>query len=321
VTPPDPRHERLAEYVLGTLEPEAVAEVEAYLAASSAARAEVRALRRSLVTLTEAIPQRQPPPEVWRRLEATLPPHPPPNNRPPWLAWGVAALFALLSGAQLTWTLHTRSVQQQLAANERLITDFLARPEVGRVALQGPRGEALGSALVQPAGEVLFVLASRPEPGRVYQAWGHVRDDWEPDSGEQLTPLGSSRDNVFRVTSAGFASLYLSLEPPGGSAQPTEALARVPLTSPPPAAPLELLSPEDGASVSEDRVIVQGRVGTPLTALSYRLNGGEAVTTPVAGLAFTFTVSGLRPGENTLELSATVGDTPLEARLTLFYTP
>lgn len=325
MTPPDPRHEQLAEYVLGTLEPEAAASVEAYVEASSAARAEVRALRVALVALTEALPPQTPPPSVWDRIEAGLtaerPPPPARRRPPPWLGWGVAALLALVTGAQLVWTLQTGAAYRQTAANERRVAAFLAQPAVGRVALQGPAGEGLGSVLLEPGGDALFVLTSRPAAGRVYQAWGHATDDWEPGSGEPLTPLGTSDRAVFEVSPGGFASLYLSLEPAGGSVQPTEALAHVSLQNPPPRAPLELLTPEDGMSVTTDRVIVSGRLQGTVSTLRYRVNGGEPVTTPVAGTRFSFTASGLRPGENTLEVTARLAGEPLSARVTVVYTP
>jgi hypothetical protein len=175
--------------------------------------------------------------------------------------------------------------------------------------------------LVEPGGDALFVLTSAPTAGYVYQAWGHVRDDWEPGSDAQLTSLGTSSEAVFSVAPEGFAALYLSLEPDGGSVQPTEALAHVPLTTPPATAPLEILAPQNGATVSTDRVIVQGRVISTPSRLYYRLNDDQAVATPVAGLNFTFTVSGLRLGANTLEVNAIIGNTTVEARLTLFYEP
>ncbi len=230
----------------------------------------------------------------------------------PWLIAACAALL-LVTGV---FGYQTGRTNLALRAEQALITRFLSAGTVQAVALYDESDTLIGNTLVargepQDANlenRALFVLAEPPPGGRVYQAWGHVNDDWEPSSSEQLTSLEVSRDEVFEVSTQGFASLYLSLEPPGGSPQPTDPLSRVSLSDAAPGSAvgvLELLSPTDGETLQATSTIVRGQIDSSVRELRYRLNGGESVPIIFSGGRFMFTVSGLREGENRLELLAT----------------
>ncbi len=305
---------RLADYVLGTLEPTETAEVEELLARSEEARAELRSLSASFVRLTEGLPPVQPPAHVWEGLQArleassetvpeTVIPLPPHSRRSTYLGWALAACLAFVAVGELVWVQVVQTASRQVEREAALVADFLSAPETQRISLYGRQREALGSVLARPDGNALFVLGQRPPAGQSYQAWGHTNDDWEPGSSAQLTSLTVSDTSVFEIETQNFAALYLSLEPPGGSPQPTYPISRVSLSEPVATSPLRITSPTDGAELARESVIVTGVVAPDTTELSYSLNGRERQTT-IAGSRFSFTVS-LESGVNTLMVRAT----------------
>lgn len=333
--------DNLAEYVLGTLEASELDEVEAYLARSADARAEVRQLRASLVTLTESLPSAAPKAEVWVNIQANLATERLPTDSEPasdarplvtvlhprtWpsrmnqLGWQLAACFCLIAVGSLFWGFQNYRAYQKTVGEALLIAAFLAEPQVQKVTLQGPDNQGLGGVLLEPEGRALFVLDQAPARGQAYQAWGHTSSDWEPGSSEQLVSLEVSKDNVFAVATQEFAALYLSLEPSQGSLQPTHPLSRVSLSEPVPATALEIADPVDGATLVSDSVIVSGPVGDGVTDLSYTLNGSTPIQTSVAANRFIFTVTGLQKGANTIEVTAAVDDQQVTDAVTVTYT-
>ncbi len=345
----------LPDYVLGLLTPEEVEEVEVHLAGCAECQREAWDLAEPLVLLTEALPSEPPPARILQAVKAeladapllpevaatnpvgdrdstreTAPPIPPQTTRPAVrYAWPLTAAFALLLAlGGLLWGADTYGTLQQVRADERLLSGYLARPEVQKVVLENvltsDRTEPIGSALLvsERPSEVLFVLSENAPQGRTYQAWGHTSSDWDPEGGERLTSLLTSQDEVFEVDAAGFASLYLSLEPAGGSPQPTDPLSKVSLLNPVADAPIEITTPEDGSTVSADSLIVSGAVDSAIRDLSYTLNGGEPTRTSAANNRFSFTVNGLREGRNTVEVAATDGDGGrVVASVQVTYTP
>lgn len=316
---------RLAEYALGTLEPAEAAGVEALLARSAEARAELRSLREAIVGLTESLPPVQPPAHVWERLQARLErtetatppvvvlPHKRPG--PGYLGWALAACLSLLALGEGLWLSSSRTAYREAEREAYLVTEFLAAPEVEKITLYGRERKGIGNVLTRADGEALFVLAQAPAANRVYQAWGHSSDDWEPGSDARLTSLGVSDDRVFEVATQKFAALYLSLEPAGGSPQPTFPLSRISLTEPVTTAPLRITVPANGAVIEGERVIVSGVVASNVTNLSYVLNGEPRQTT-VVGSRFSFTAP-LKPGANTLVVRAGSPQAVTTERLTL----
>ena len=328
--------ELLPDYVLGLLTPLQNAAVEAHLAGCGACQEEAWRLGGPLVLMTEAlIPPLEPPPRVWEALEARLhgeraltqkaeptaeageeeasstyvPQLGNVSSRYGWLAAACVSLLLVLSGV---WGYGNYRTLQRVQTETRLLSAFLARPEVDRVVLENTlasdAGGALGSVLLASEGEALFVLEQPAPPGRAYQAWGHTSSDWDPQRGEALTSLEVSRGAVFEAPAGGFASLYLSLEPAGGSSQPTNPLSKVSLLNPRPEEAVSITSPAESAVFTAESTIVIGEVASDVTGLSYRVNGGEAVQTSVANNRFSFTVSGLRAGRNTVEVAATTAD-------------
>jgi anti-sigma factor RsiW len=240
-------------------------------------------------------------------------------------AWFATTFSIVLALGSLFWGWRTQSALQVAQTDKQLVADFLAKTSLakdsGSLALFDPADKPLGTVLVAGQ-EALFVLTDSAPQRTTYQAWGHVNDDWTPGSTEQLTSLEISNDGVFKVSTAGFAALYLSLEPPGGSPQPTHPLTRVSLQAPVSETPITISSPSSGSVVASNSVIVQGNLSTAVRGLSYSLNGGDEIIASFTGTRFTFTLSGLQTGENRLELRAKTvnGETTLET-LTLTYQP
>ena len=96
------------------------------------------------------------------------------------------------------------------------------------------------------------------------------------------------------MSTEGFASLYLSLEPPGGSPQPTDPLSRVPLSTSAAQSVIEVVSPADGAILTVNSTIVRGTIGDDVRELRYRLGDGPLIDAPLSGSRFTFGL-GLKP--------------------------
>lgn len=330
----DKTYELLAEYALGTLEPAEHAQVEALLERSETARAELRGLRAAFVGLTETLPPVTPSEHVWDGLQARLEAQSvftarvsttPVSNSTPTLeapdqtalppvvtlprrslqtyfGWVLAACLTVVAVGEGLWLGASRGQYREAEREAVLVADFLAAPDVERISLYGRSREGIGSVLSRADGEALFVLSDAPASGKSYQAWGHTSDNWTPGSDDLLTSLGVSDDAIFKVRAENFAALYLSLEPPGGSPQPTYPLSRVSLTEPVATAPLTLIAPASGTVTLQERVIVTGTVDGTVNRLSYVLNG-ETRETPLSGSRFSFTAT-LERGANTLTVQA-----------------
>jgi anti-sigma-K factor RskA len=308
----------LNDYVLGTLTPAEMADVKAYLATSEQARAEERALRESLVAVTDALHEVPAPKSAWAKIQAGLEQEKSiePSSkvirdelrkRSFWwtserAAWLTAASLAFLAFGVSWWGLNSYRNYQRANFDKALIATYLSSQDVQRISLQAEDFSDLGSVLIS-GDEALFVLANSPVRGQAYQAWGHTNANWEPGSTEQLTSLEVSNDNIFEVGTAQFAALYLSLEPAGGSPQPTQPLTRVSLRNPVATSPLEITQPVNGMTVNSSSVIVSGIVDNTVTSLSYSVNGNETVETTFANNRFAFTLQ-LADGENVIVIEA-----------------
>lgn len=335
---------QLPDYAVGALPPEQRAEIEAHLAWCSRCQAEVRQFDQVFVDWAEALPEMVPADQLKtrlferitreRRTEGAAAPATEAEPRSPpsvvvhrsfrttgWLMAACAACL-LLAGVGFYQGARSQLAYELLRTEKELVTRFLALPDVRTVSLFDSDDQGVGTALLGPQDEALFVLARPPPAERVYQAWGHVNDDWNPRSGEQLTSLNVSSGTVFEVSTAGFAALYLSSEPVGGSPQPTDPVSKVSLGVPAGDSNIDVLSPSDGAVFNIGSTIVRGSLSSDVRKLEYRINGGELVAATSSGGRFIFTVSGLKRGQNRLELLATdVRGATTATALTLSYRP
>ena len=229
----------LIEYALGTLTPQAEAEVASYLAAHPDDAAQVAGYLESLADFALLLPPEplpesgeadllarvrsaaeQPPPttpaphDVQIEPEVLRPPPVivvPPQPRGPnlWLAGlGAVAVAALLYFAVVSFTnpnvSYTRELQQYQnepgAVSYTLTQDGQAAP--------------LGTLVRLQDGRVFVSLDAPPTDNRVYQAW---------NIGNAATSLGTftSRTFLSQAPVPVGNTFGLTLEPPGGSDQPT----------------------------------------------------------------------------------------------------
>ena len=209
----------LPDYLSSDLAPEEAREVEAHLTTCAPCRAELRRLNETFVALAESLPQRDTSSSaawdgVQRRIRKRH------RSYASWQALAVAASL-LIAFTSVWWGASKQVGLRHVQAEQQVVSRWLARPDVRAFTLP-PQGEdPIGSVLVLPNGRALFVLAQPLPAGETYQAWGHRE-------GEQ-TSLGVFETAVFEVGYTGFEAVGVSLEPTGGSVQPTRPLGKVPL--------------------------------------------------------------------------------------------
>ena len=141
-----------------------------------------------------------------------------PNRTSPWRWLALAAALALVAWVGLRPAYQNYQAQRQL-------TQLCDTPGTVCQTLENEQGQPLGTLAQQANNELFVLLESAPPDGQVYQAWEIVGDT--PQSlgtfagrGVTTQPLGS--DSVFGI----------SVEPPGGSPQPTSTpIVVVPLSS------------------------------------------------------------------------------------------
>ena len=222
----------LVDYVMGSLTPEQETEVAGYLNRNPEDAAWVRDLFETLAVVALA----QDPAEVpvgagdalLRRIRAgdqppvttpvlTLPrevkpgsaePAPRRSRRNAWLGLALAAAIAVAAWVGLRPTLENYQTAQRL---ERLCGE----PGVRCETLTDDANRTLGTLAVSGDNEVFVVFDQAPPAGQVYQAWEIV--------GGTPQSLGVWPGRVLEVGRAlGAESVFgVSVEPPGGSPQPT----------------------------------------------------------------------------------------------------
>ncbi|WP_045234658.1 anti-sigma factor domain-containing protein [Deinococcus pimensis] len=242
-----PDHDLLVEYALGTLDESRHAEVEAYLREHPEAEAEVRAYMDGMARMVLDLDPEPVPAggldgllarvredrasdggtPIAPRTSATSPasepgpaepkapanvrwepsPHPAPRRSLlPWVGFAavVALALALTLGAPL---LRGWQAQRQFDA-------YRAQPGAVTHRLTAQNGGELGTLVRLTNGRTFVLLRDAPQAGRVYQAWQVA--DGKPVS------LGVFEGRQFLTPPlpAG-ATFAVSVEPEGGSAQPT----------------------------------------------------------------------------------------------------
>jgi len=213
--PDDPieRDALAGEYVLGTLDARQVAAVVRALPSNRALRDAVAAWEARLAPLTALAPPEAPPPGIWNRIEAALPPIAVPAAAPArravpsprgagwlWRGWAVGA-SAIAAG--LAAFLVTRPPPQP-----PLVTVLLTSADQPAWLVEADPGGAIR----------LASLNARPvQPDRVLQLWALPQGATAPTS-LGLVPA----DGRITVTPATIRPepnmlIEITLEPPGGS--------------------------------------------------------------------------------------------------------
>ncbi|WP_018465159.1 anti-sigma factor domain-containing protein [Calidithermus timidus] len=206
----------LPDYLLGQLDPQEAGQLEAQLERSPELRAELDSLRAALFKLPERLAPVPPPPRAWQRIQNRL------HGRRlllwPRIATVAAALALLFAGIGLYQFQSLRTLQ----AEQAKIARWLAIPEGKWRAIKNAQGEGIGTMVWLEDGSCLIVMKDPAPRGRVYQAWG--RKDG------QSVSLGIFQGRVYETRYTNFERVGVSLEPPGGSPQPTQPLGSVPVS-------------------------------------------------------------------------------------------
>ncbi|WP_299431285.1 anti-sigma factor [uncultured Meiothermus sp.] len=206
--------ELLPDYALGLLEGSEKAQLEQALQSSPELRQELEELQAVLLQIPQSLPPEVPSPSVWVKIKhKTIP-------RRDFLRW-VAAAAVLASLGLGGWGLDHYNRYRTLAEEHARVARWLADPDVRWRLIKNAEGKSLGTMLWTEDGRCLMILSEPPPAGKVYQAWGR-KTEGDPVS------LGVFTTRVFETSYEGFASVGVSLEPPGGSPQPTQPLGRVP---------------------------------------------------------------------------------------------
>jgi anti-sigma-K factor RskA len=247
----DQCEELLADYLLHTLELEAVNAVTEHLSTCARCRAQLMAHEAVLDQLAQAVPQQDPPADLGSRLLAAaveesrltasaaepLRPHQRPTWRPGWAFLLTTANVVLCLGVGW-WTWHVRresalvhqrwqDLQRHLALQRQAFT-LITAPEARPVVLRSDKAEnqARGLLLLKPEEPHAMLIVQDLPPlqrDRAYQLWLGWGDRQRDDGG------------VFRVDEQGFGLMRITAprpftayqrvgiteEPAGGSPGPT----------------------------------------------------------------------------------------------------
>jgi len=232
----------LLRYVLGELSEAEVRAVETQLERDPEARARVLAMRLALEERVESLPGMTPSPQVWQGiatriarertpLTQDLAPRTPERVRrfqllPVLLAVGIGVLsLGIWQGMRLNSEAARRVVAQAgtLQEDHLRLERYQNTAGVQRKILTNAQGQPFGTVLLSPNNTALYVLDVLPPEGKTYQAWGR--------KGKKVVSLGWGDGRTVEVSGlrGNYEFIGVSLEPRGGSPQPTHGLGGVPL--------------------------------------------------------------------------------------------
>lgn len=240
--------ESAAAYALGALDPDARTSFEAHLATCPECRAEVTAHREVVGWLALAAPPARAANDAALRerilgdARSVRPISTGVRRRESWryVTWGAAAaslIFAALVGqawrrervesARLADSL--AEVRAHLAARDSTLGAFFG-PEVHVVSLSETAGRPAARVFWNHTKKVFIVTAFNiptPPPGKTYQLWAIQKGKTPISMGTFDTDARGHATAIVpvpsEITDAGFIdNCALTLEPEGGSAQPTE---------------------------------------------------------------------------------------------------
>jgi anti-sigma factor RsiW len=217
----------LTDYAFGSLPPEQVKEVEDFLHSHPAAAAQVRRIQGELAELVmslpgEAVSQAHEDELVERLRRGAKPPLKAGSKRVAgtrpsyrWVAFGFAAALGLAAWLALGPFSSSNRVDREIARYQR-------EPGATSMKLVTGDGTELGTLVRLRDGKLFVAFEQLPDAG-VYQLW-EIREDVV----ESLAVV--DRRTLLTESVAGGGVLGVTVEPPGGSSQPTsEPLALVPL--------------------------------------------------------------------------------------------
>ena len=210
------------------------ASFERHLASCPTCRAEVASLREASALLADAATT-APPPEVRDAVLSGITrvrPLPPvtvggPVHRRKWFPALVAAVvLALVGVGGAVWQPWRDDASQTLSATDQVLQD----PEAQQVSQTLPNGATATVVRSPKEHRAVLVTEDLPEPpaGKVYQLWLQTPSEDMVPAG--LMPAGGSTA-LLDGNADDAIGVGLSLEPAGGSEQPTEVVALIDLRS------------------------------------------------------------------------------------------
>jgi len=228
--------ENLATYALGSLEPGEAAELFVHLQTCDTCPAELAAYQRIITGLLSALPPQAPPASLKSSLKHHLASGV--KSLRPRLAWSwnqlaIGAALIVLLGLNMVSIWQVTSLKQQQAqlagqydSNQTAIS-MLAYPSTQSIAFE--QNGVSGSLLLDKKRNLLAVFAWHlppPPVGHTYQIW-LIDPQGAHTSGGFLIP-DSDEPFVMKVIQSpqplvGFLSLGVTIEPLGGSPQPSGA--------------------------------------------------------------------------------------------------
>jgi anti-sigma-K factor RskA len=203
----------LAAYALDALD-EAEREAVAAHLAGCGLHGELRGLRAVAASLALAAPEMEPPAGLERRILAAVAgePAPPiplrrPNRRTGITPWALAAGLAVISLGLLAWNLALQLGDEEPASGV-VVLDFAGAVGSGQV--------------IRVDGEqvVVFLELEPPPAGQTYQLW-LVHADAVTSAGVVALDAGGTAAVAITENLATAVAVAVSVEPEGGSAQPT----------------------------------------------------------------------------------------------------
>jgi anti-sigma-K factor RskA len=231
--------ELLALHALGGLEPDEQQQVEAHLQRCAACRAEADRQATLVAVLAASVPPAVPDPRLRARLLARAGIQATTRRGaaskaprdwlalPRWLVLGASLALAVLVGWNVYLTQQMGNLQRQVRWSTGAVA-LISGPATEEIALegQGAFSGASGEAYVNHDSQDVVLIVRRLDPlaaGRTYQAW-------------LITDQGPVSAGLFGVTDTGWGMTWLdvpfspgsaigvSVEPQGGSQQPTEVV-------------------------------------------------------------------------------------------------
>lgn len=229
-------------YALGALPDIERKQFERHLRTCPACATEVREFTAAAARLGTATPVVQPPDGLRDRVlrgVRTVRQETPPAPRPAWTdrvtrrlpAFALAAsVFLAAAFGGIAWWQHDRAedararagrVEAQVQAKQAELSQVLTAPDARTTTARLPGGGAAAVVVSRQRNQAVLITADMPAPprGRVYQVWYEYAGHLEPAG--LMDPERPADPVLLRRAMSGASGIGITVEPPGGSPQPT----------------------------------------------------------------------------------------------------